>query len=209
MRLAFLALRSILYASGLVWLWAWVAASLRRFDGLLGGPLPAWSGSLGFVVLPLGAILAAWCIGAFLLQGHGTLAHFDPPARLVAVGPYRRVRNPMYLGGALLLLGFGLLQRSPSMILFVAASPSMRSPLCAPALGRITRSTAGKRLAGFRSSRHPRTSASTGHWAGSRETRARPSCWRSSDWLWLAPALIRLGFYGRPGAVRRRRSGRV
>ena len=121
MRLAFLALRSILYASGLVWLWAWVAASLRRFDGLLGGPLPAWSGSLGFVVLPLGAILAAWCIGAFLLQGHGTLAHFDPPARLVAVGPYRRVRNPMYLGGALLLLGFGLLQRSPSMILFVAA----------------------------------------------------------------------------------------
>ena len=33
-------------------------------------------------------------------------------------GPYRFVRNPMYIGGALLLLGFGLYQRSPSIVLF-------------------------------------------------------------------------------------------
>ena len=55
------------------------------------------------------------------MRGHGTPALFDAPRRLVGAGPYRFVRNPMYIGGALLLLGFGLDRQSPSIILFVPA----------------------------------------------------------------------------------------
>ena len=116
----FAALRSILYASGFLWLWAWIATPLRRYDDTLGGALPVWSRAGGFGVLALGAALVAWCLGAFVVQGRGTPALFDSPRRLVAAGPYRYVRNPMYIGGALLLLGFGLFQRSPSIVLFVA-----------------------------------------------------------------------------------------
>jgi len=121
MNRTFLALRSAVYASGFLWLWAWAVQLLRPFDDGLGGPLPGWSRAAGLFALVAGAGVAAWCIGTFVVQGRGTPALFDAPRRLVARGPYRYVRNPMYIGGALLLLGFGLYQRSPSMVLFVPA----------------------------------------------------------------------------------------
>jgi protein-S-isoprenylcysteine O-methyltransferase Ste14 len=121
MRVTFVALRSVLFASGFLWLWAWIARLLRTFDDVLGGPLPEWSRAAGFPVLAIGGVVAAWCIGSFIVRGRGTPALFDAPRRLVAAGPYRYARNPMYIGGALLLLGFGLYQRSPAIVLFVPA----------------------------------------------------------------------------------------
>jgi protein-S-isoprenylcysteine O-methyltransferase Ste14 len=119
MQVVFVALRSAVAACAFLWLWAWVALRLRPFDSALGGPLPAWTQAVGLTALVVGATVAAWCIGAFVVQGRGTPAPFDAPRRLVAVGPYRYARNPMYVGGALLLLGLGLYQRSPSIVLFV------------------------------------------------------------------------------------------
>jgi protein-S-isoprenylcysteine O-methyltransferase Ste14 len=119
MALTLIALRSAVFACGFLWLWTWVALILRRYDSGLGGPLGAWARVPGLALLVLGGAVAAWCIGAFLVQGRGTPAPFDAPRRLVAVGPYRLARNPMYIGGALLLLGLGLYQRSPSIVLFV------------------------------------------------------------------------------------------
>ena len=119
MKLSFVALRSAIFASGFLWLWTWIALFLQNYDGALGGPLPTWSHLPGYVVLAMGGTVAAWCIGAFIIQGRGTPALFDAPRRLVAVGPYPLVRNPMYIGGALLLFGFGLSQQSPSILLFV------------------------------------------------------------------------------------------
>ncbi|HEV3197081.1 MAG TPA: isoprenylcysteine carboxylmethyltransferase family protein [Bryobacteraceae bacterium] len=119
MNLTFVALRSVVFASGFLWLWTWVARLLGPFDDLLGGPLPEWSRAVGLPVLAFGGVVAAWCIGAFVVRGRGTPALFDPPRRLVRVGPYRYARNPMYIGGALLLLGVGLYQRSPAVVLFV------------------------------------------------------------------------------------------
>ena len=121
MTVAFVALRSALFAGGFLWLWAWVALLLRAFDEVLGGPLPAWTRAAGWVALALGGFVVAWCISAFVVQGRGTPALFDPPRRLVARGPYSRARNPMYVGGALLLLGFGLFQQSPAIVAFVPA----------------------------------------------------------------------------------------
>ncbi len=62
----------------------------------------------GLVVLGIGAVLAAWCVLAFPLVGRGTPAPFDPPRRLVTSGPYRWVRNPMYVGAVLSLTGAAL-----------------------------------------------------------------------------------------------------
>jgi protein-S-isoprenylcysteine O-methyltransferase Ste14 len=39
----------------------------------------------------------------------------------VSAGPYKFVRNPMYIGGFLLLAGFGLIQRSLAILLFALA----------------------------------------------------------------------------------------
>jgi len=76
--------------------------ALRRLDGT-----PA-----GWPVLALGLAVFAWCVRDFFVIGRGTLAPWDPPRRLVVVGLYRVVRNPMYVGVLLVLLGETLLAGS-------------------------------------------------------------------------------------------------
>ena len=63
---------------------------------------------LRYVGLPpivIGAVTLLWCIWRFYSDGRGSLAPVDPPKRLVVRGPYRYVRNPMYAGVLLILLG--------------------------------------------------------------------------------------------------------
>ena len=74
--------------------------------------------SLGIVLLTCGGVLALTCISLFVVRGRGTPAPFDPPRVFVAVGPYTLVRNPMYVGGWLMLAGLGLWLRSPAIVLF-------------------------------------------------------------------------------------------
>ena len=74
----------------------------------------------GVVVGLLGAGLALWCILIFPLVGRGTPAPFDPPRRLVVVGPYRWIRNPMYVGAALALAGASLYYESPALLAYLA-----------------------------------------------------------------------------------------
>jgi protein-S-isoprenylcysteine O-methyltransferase Ste14 len=62
----------------------------------------------GTIVCAIGMSVAIWCILTFALVGRGTPAPFDPPRRLVVRGPYRYVRNPMYLGAGLALAGAAL-----------------------------------------------------------------------------------------------------
>jgi protein-S-isoprenylcysteine O-methyltransferase Ste14 len=67
-----------------------------------------------------GGALAVWCIFAFAFIGKGTPAPFDPPRRLVVRGPYRLVRNPMYIGAGIALLGAALFYRSWSLLGYAA-----------------------------------------------------------------------------------------
>ena len=109
-------LRAALYASAFVLLWAWLAASVQPLDARLPFLIPAWARPLGWPLVVMGALLALWCIVTFVARGRGTPAPFDPPREFVAAGPYRYVRNPMYIGGFGVLLGAGLILRSPSIV---------------------------------------------------------------------------------------------
>jgi protein-S-isoprenylcysteine O-methyltransferase Ste14 len=72
------------------------------------------------ILVALGGALALWCVVTFALRGRGTPAPFDPPRQLVVEGPYRRVRNPMYLGAGLALSGAALYYRSLALLGYAA-----------------------------------------------------------------------------------------
>jgi protein-S-isoprenylcysteine O-methyltransferase Ste14 len=114
----FIAARALIVMTTFAWLWAWVALGLRRYDRLYDLQLPAWTRSLSFPVMLAGAAIALTCVATFVLRGRGTPAPFDPPREFVAVGLYRCARNPMYIGGALLLAGFAVYLRSGAALLF-------------------------------------------------------------------------------------------
>ena len=116
----FAAVRSVVWMTAFLSLWAWLALAARRsYDAALGGALPAWTPYAGALLVVAGAALTLACVGLFVVHGRGTPAPFDAPREFVAVGPYRYVRNPMYLGAYTLLVGCGLVLRSPAMVLFV------------------------------------------------------------------------------------------
>jgi protein-S-isoprenylcysteine O-methyltransferase Ste14 len=67
------------------------------------------SGILFFIA---GFGLFTWCVILFAKVGQGTLAPWDPTHNLVAVGPYRFIRNPMISSVALLLISESLFRAS-------------------------------------------------------------------------------------------------
>lgn len=60
---------------------------------------------LSFLVIAAGTAVLLRCIWDFAVVGRGTLSFVDAPKKLVIVGLYRYVRNPMYIGVLLVLLG--------------------------------------------------------------------------------------------------------
>lgn len=87
-------------------------AQLLRWTGVERPPdieAAQWAGA---IVAVLGLGLALWCVLAFAVIGRGTPAPFDPPRRLVVRGPYRFVRNPMYVGAATAVTGAALYFRT-------------------------------------------------------------------------------------------------
>ena len=73
----------------------------------------------GMLLGAAGAALALSCIVAFVVLGRGTPAPFDPPRRLVIRGPYRFVRNPMYIGAGLAVVGAALFYQSFALLGYV------------------------------------------------------------------------------------------
>jgi protein-S-isoprenylcysteine O-methyltransferase Ste14 len=117
----FAALRTFVYVTLFMLFFGSLALAVRRFDPALGLTLPDWASLPGLALMSVGASLAAACAAVFVARGRGTPAPFDPPRFFVPNGPYRYVRNPMYIGGLALLFGFGLALRSASVLLLAAA----------------------------------------------------------------------------------------
>src|SRR5213592_3833218 len=92
-----------------------------RFLAWSGIVAPATTGAsqvAGMIMVAIGTVIALWCVFTFVFIGKGTPAPFDPPRRLVIRGPYRFVRNPMYIGAILTLLGAALFYGSLSILIY-------------------------------------------------------------------------------------------
>jgi protein-S-isoprenylcysteine O-methyltransferase Ste14 len=116
----FVFFRAIIYSSlfiGLVLVY--VPARLLAWSGLVRPAVIGAPQVVGMFLGAAGAMLALWCIFTFVVVGKGTPAPFDPPRRLVHRGPYRFVRNPMYLGAALALTGAALVYQSLTLLGYV------------------------------------------------------------------------------------------
>lgn len=88
-----------------------------------GAELAPWPlATLGIALIATGFALVTWTVSLFARIGKGTLAPWDPTSRLVVVGPYRHVRNPMISGVLTVLLGEAALFGSlPLLVWFGAA----------------------------------------------------------------------------------------
>lgn len=73
---------------------------------------------LGLIAALPGLAILLWSFWAFAYIGRGTPAPTDPPKRFVAEGLYRYVRNPMYVGVLLVLVGEACLFQSPMLIVY-------------------------------------------------------------------------------------------
>ena len=116
---------SLVVGSAFFALWFWLLPQWLGFHVEIAGTarwrwLAAIPSALGFAV-------ALRCIWDFGWTGRGTPAPVAPPQRLVVVGFYRFVRNPMYLGFATGWIGL--------WIVFGHANPVAIAAVVAVALG--------------------------------------------------------------------------
>ena len=115
----FVAFRTIVYATLFIgFLLIYLPTRVLSSTGIvrpsaLGAPQVA-----GTIIGTAGVLLALWCISTFVWIGRGTPAPFDPPRRLVIRGPYRFVRNPMYIGAGLALGGAALFYKSLPLLVY-------------------------------------------------------------------------------------------
>jgi protein-S-isoprenylcysteine O-methyltransferase Ste14 len=91
-----------------------------------------WSLPQPFLWLPVifglalglaGLALMIWTGWLFWMIGKGTVLPLDPTKKLVVVGPYRYVRNPMYSGAFVVLFGEGILLGSIAVLVFAVVMP--------------------------------------------------------------------------------------
>lgn len=75
---------------------------------------------LGLLLIAIGLVPLLVSIRDFAVAGRGTLAPIDPPRKLVRVGLYRHVRNPMYVGVVTALIGEALFFQSRSLAVYAA-----------------------------------------------------------------------------------------
>jgi len=118
-------LASLAVGAAFLALWFWLLPQWLGFNvDLTGAARWRW---LAAVPSALGFAVALRCVWDFGWTGHGTPAPVAPPQRLVVVGFYRYVRNPMYLGFAAGWIGL--------WVIFGHPDPALIASVVAVALG--------------------------------------------------------------------------
>ena len=84
------------------------------------GPLPSPAAWYALPLVIFGVLLYLSCVRVFAVVGRGTPGLWDPPRRFVVAGPYRWVRNPIYIAAVLIVSGEAWLFGSPALLLYAA-----------------------------------------------------------------------------------------
>jgi protein-S-isoprenylcysteine O-methyltransferase Ste14 len=71
-----------------------------------------------FIVASVGLCMVVWVSVNFVTRGKGTAVPMLPPTRFVAVGLYRYVRNPMYIGLLLVIAAEAMFFRSIWLLIY-------------------------------------------------------------------------------------------
>jgi protein-S-isoprenylcysteine O-methyltransferase Ste14 len=117
----FVVMRALTYAALFIsFVLVFLPAQVLVRSGVTAPPAFGVAQAIGGVMVVLGLSLSIWCVLAFGILGKGTPAPFDPPRRLVVRGPYRYVRNPMYIGAIVGLAGASLFYESLALAGFTA-----------------------------------------------------------------------------------------
>src|SRR5436309_5175980 len=115
----FVLVRAITYAALFIgFVLVYLPARFLAWSGIVE---PATTGApqvAGMIMVTIGTALALWCVFTFVFIGKGTPAPFDPRRKLVIRGPYRFVRNPMYIGAAIALAGAALFYGSLPILIY-------------------------------------------------------------------------------------------
>jgi len=74
---------------------------------------------IGPTLVVAGFAVLGWAMWEFLVSGDGTPNPGEPPRFLVARGPYRLVRNPMYVAMGLVVAGEAVAWRSPLVAVYL------------------------------------------------------------------------------------------
>jgi protein-S-isoprenylcysteine O-methyltransferase Ste14 len=114
------ALASLTVGAAFFALWFWLLPGWLGFHVEMAGAA-RWRW-LAAVPSALGFAAALRCVWDFGWIGHGTPAPVAPPQRLVVVGLYRHVRNPMYLGFAAGWIGLWIVFGHPDLRLIAAVA---------------------------------------------------------------------------------------
>ncbi len=69
-------------------------------------------------MIGLGSGLIVWAVVVLIRESGSTGAPFDPTHRMVTSGPYLWMRNPIYGGDALLLMGLSFMTQSPFLLAY-------------------------------------------------------------------------------------------
>lgn len=97
---------------------SWIETRLRLELPALDRSGVAW---VGAVVFLLGSAIGLWSMTSMALVGEGTPLPAATARKLVVVGPYRFVRNPMAVAGAVQTVGVGLWLGSWSVLVAALA----------------------------------------------------------------------------------------
>ncbi len=84
------------------------------------GAPPAPAAWYAAPLIAIGLALYLWCVRVFAVVGRGTPGPWDAPRQVIAVGPYRWARNPIYIAALLIVSGEAWLFLSAALLLYAA-----------------------------------------------------------------------------------------